>query len=69
MLHILGLDQNLISVSKIGNAGVQYVFEKFTCKMVQGAMAPMRGVQIGTLYKLLGRTNIDESANVVCLHS
>ena len=32
------------------------MFEKNTCKMVQGSMVLMRGAQIGTLYKLLGST-------------
>ena len=31
------------------------MFEKFTCKMVRGEMVLMRGIKIGTLYKLLGR--------------
>ena len=57
MLHILGLSRNLIFVNKMGDASVQIVFEKDTCKMVWGVMVTMRGIRIGTLYKLLGRTN------------
>jgi hypothetical protein len=34
VLHILGLDRTLISVSKMDNAGVKKVFEKETCRMV-----------------------------------
>ena len=41
------------------DAGVKIMFEKDTCKMVQGALVLMRGVQIGTLYKLQGNTVID----------
>jgi len=52
VLHIPALARNLISVSKLDDAGVKTVFEKDTCKMVQGALVLMRGVQIGTLYKL-----------------
>ena len=59
MLHILGLARNLISVSKMADAGVKTVLKKDRCKMVRGAMVLMRGVQYGTLYKLLGRTVID----------
>jgi hypothetical protein len=56
VLHIPKLARSLISVSKLGDAGVKIVFEKDTCKMVRGAMVLMRGVRCGTLYKLLGRT-------------
>ena len=56
VLHIPGLARNLISLSKMGDAGVQTVFEKDRCKMVRGAMVLMRGVQYGTLYKLLRKT-------------
>jgi hypothetical protein len=38
------------------DVGVDTVFGKNTCKMVQGEMVLMRGVQCGTIYKLLGRT-------------
>ena len=33
------------------------MFEKDTCKMVRGAMVLMQGIRIGTLYKLLGKTD------------
>jgi hypothetical protein len=56
VLHIPKLARSLISVSKLGDAGVKTVFEKNTCKMVRGAMVLMRGVCCGTLYKLLGST-------------
>ena len=56
VLHIPNLARNLISVSKMDDAGVKTVFEKNTCKMVRGSMVLIRGVRIGTLYKLLGST-------------
>jgi hypothetical protein len=59
VLHIPGMARNLISVSKIEDAGVKTIFEKGTCRMVRGAMVLMRGVQFGTLYKLLGSTISD----------
>ena len=52
VLHIPALARNLISVSKMDDAGVKTVFEKDTCKMVRGELILMRGVWIGTLYKL-----------------
>jgi hypothetical protein len=56
VLHIPKLARSLISISKLGDARVKTIFEKKTCKMVQGAMVLMRGVHSGTLYKLLGTT-------------
>eukprot|EP00253_Pinus_taeda_P012798 PITA_12798 len=59
VLHNPALARNLISVSKLDDAGVKTVFEKDTCKMVRGALVLMRGVRIGTLYKLQGSTVVD----------
>jgi hypothetical protein len=59
VLHIPGLARNLIFVSKMDDAGVKTVFEKETCRMVRGEMVLLRGVWIGTLYKLLGSTISD----------
>ena len=59
VLHIPTLARNLIYVSKLDNVGVKVVFEKDTYKMVWGALVLMRGVWIGTLYKLQGSTVID----------
>jgi hypothetical protein len=56
VLHIPKLARSLISVSKLGDAGVKTAFEKNTCNMVRGEMVLMRGVHCGTLYKLLGST-------------
>jgi hypothetical protein len=44
VLHILELARNLIFISNMSDAGVHIVFEKETCKMVQGEMVLMRGV-------------------------
>ena len=63
VLHIPGLAKNLIYVSKMVNVGVKTVLKKDRCKMVQGAMVLMRGVQYGTMYKLLGRIVIDGCNN------
>jgi hypothetical protein len=52
VFHILGLARNLIFVSKMDDAEVKTMFEKETCRMVQGEMVFLKGVQIGTLHKL-----------------
>jgi hypothetical protein len=44
VLHILGLERNLISISKMTNVGVHTLFHKDTCKIVKGAMVLMKGV-------------------------
>jgi hypothetical protein len=59
VLNILGLAINLISVRKMDDAGVKTVFEKETRRMVQGAMVLLKGVWIGTLYKMQGNTISD----------
>jgi len=59
VLHIPALDINLISVSKMDDAGVKKMFEKDNCKIVHGPLVLMQGVHIRTLYKLLGGTIID----------
>ena len=41
MLDIPGLDQNLIYACRMGDVSIQTVFEKDTCKMVQGEMLLM----------------------------
>ena len=59
VLHIPALAKNLISVSKLDDVGVKTVFEKDTCKMVRGALVLMKGVWIGTVYKLQRSTVVD----------
>lgn len=65
VLHIPELARNLISMSKLGDVGVQTVFEKETCTVIRGAMVLMRGVWVGTLYKLLGSIYIGDCNNIV----
>jgi hypothetical protein len=57
--HILVLAINFISIRKMDDAGAKIVFEKETCRMARGAMVLLKGVQIGTLYKLQGITISD----------
>jgi hypothetical protein len=59
VLHIPGMAKNLISISKMEDAGVKTIFEKGTCKMVRAAIVLMKGAHFGTLYKLLGSTISD----------
>jgi hypothetical protein len=49
VLHILRLEKNLISVTRMSDTRVHIVFEKDSCKMVRGAMVLVREVWIGTL--------------------
>jgi hypothetical protein len=44
VMHIPGLARNLIFVSKMDDAGVKTIFEKETCRKVQGAMVLLKGV-------------------------
>ena len=57
VLYIPGLAINLIFFSTMADASVWTMFEKDTCKMVRGDVVLMRGIKIGTMYKLLGKTN------------
>eukprot|EP00253_Pinus_taeda_P016487 PITA_16487 len=65
VIHIPTLARNLITLSKLDDAGVKPLFEKDTCKMVRGALVLMGGVQIGTLYKLQGSTIVDGCVSYV----
>ena len=67
VLHIPNPAINLISVRNMDVAGVKTVGGDGGCKMVQGSMVLMRGVRYGTLYKLLGKTIIDECNNFFVL--
>jgi hypothetical protein len=62
VLHILGLAINLISIRKMDDVGVKTMFEKETCRMVQRAMVLLKGVHIGTLYKIQG-INLSNGCN------
>jgi hypothetical protein len=65
VLHIPGLERNLISVSKMSDVGVHTLFQKDSCKMVRGAMVLMKGVRIGTLYNFLGSVNSIGCNNII----
>ena len=65
VLHIPGLARNLIYVSTMIDASVRTMFEKDTCKMVRGTMVLMQGIKIGTLYKLLVKTENGSCNQVV----
>jgi hypothetical protein len=65
VLHIPGLEINLISFSKMSDDGVHSLFQKDSCKMVRGAMVLMKGVWIGTLYNLLGTVNSTGCNNII----
>ncbi|KAH9291902.1 hypothetical protein KI387_042909 [Taxus chinensis] len=67
VLHIPGLTRNLISVSKMNDAGVQVAFSKDNCKMVWGAMVLARGIRTGTLFKLEASVVTDECNSSVVL--
>ena len=69
VLYIPALARNLISISKLDDAGAKTLFMKDTCKMVQGALVLMWGVQIGTLYKLQGSIVVDGCNSYVVLES
>jgi hypothetical protein len=62
VLHIPGLAINLISVSRMDDAGVKTIFEKETSRMVRGEMVLLKGVWFGTLYKIQG-INISDGYN------
>jgi hypothetical protein len=67
VLHIMGLERNLIYVNKMSDACVHTLFQKDSCKMVRGVMILMRGVQIGTMQKLLGNVDSTRSNSFVAL--
>jgi hypothetical protein len=49
VLHILGLERNLISIIKMSDAWVHTLFMKDSCNMVIGVMVLMKGFWIGTV--------------------
>jgi hypothetical protein len=65
VLHILGLEINLIYVNKMSDVGVHTLFYKDSCKMVRGVVVLMKGFQIGTLYKILGNVDLTGCNNIV----
>ena len=69
MLHIPSLAQNLISISIMSDAGIHTIFDKDSCKMVRREMVLMRGMRIGTLYKLMERTDSNSCYHMVVLET
>jgi hypothetical protein len=67
VMHFPKLSMSLISVRKLDDVGVDTVFGKGSCKRVRGAMVPMRGVQCGNMYKLLGSSYTNGCNNFVVL--
>jgi hypothetical protein len=55
----------MIFVSKMSDAGVHTLFQKDMCQNGQGVMVLMKGVRIGTLYKLLGNVDSTGCNNIV----
>jgi len=56
VLHIPALARNLISISKLDDAGVNIVFQEGYLQHGLGALVLIRGVWTGTFYKLQGST-------------
>eukprot|EP00253_Pinus_taeda_P034905 PITA_34905 len=69
VLHIPALAKNLISTTKLDDAGVKTVFKKDICETVCRALVLMQGVRVGTLYKLQGSTVVDGCNSSVVLES
>jgi hypothetical protein len=55
----------MIFVNKMSDASLHTLFHNDSCKMVKGVMVLMKGVHIGTLYKLLGNANLTGCNNIV----
>ena len=66
VLHIPNLVRNLISVRNMDVAGVKTMCGDGGCKILRGSMVLIRGFRYGTLYKLLGKTIIDECKKKMC---
>ena len=49
----------------MSDVGFHTLFHKDMCKMVKGVMVLIKGVQIGTLYNLLGNVNSIGCNNIV----
>jgi hypothetical protein len=65
VIHISSLEINLIYIIKMSDAGVITQFHKDMCKKVRGTMILMKGVWIGTLYKLLGNVDSIGCNNII----
>jgi hypothetical protein len=67
VLHISGLERNLISFSKMSDVGVHTLFHKDSCKPVRGVMVLMKGVWIGSLYNILGNFDSTRCNKIISL--
>jgi hypothetical protein len=67
LIHILVLAKNLIFVRKMDDAEKKTIFEKETCRIVQGVMMLLKGNRFGTMYKLQGRI-ISDGCNSSIVH-
>jgi hypothetical protein len=65
VLHILGLERNMIFIMNVSDAGGHTLFQKDLCNMVRGVMVLMKGFRIGTLYKLLGSVDLTGCNNII----
>jgi hypothetical protein len=65
VLHISGLERNMISINKMIDTGVHTLFQKDSYKMFRGVMILMRRVHIGTFYKMLGNVDSTGCNNIV----
>lgn len=67
VLHILGMDRTLIYIRKISDVGVNIIFEKEMCRMVQGSVVLLRGFWTRKLSELLGSIANDGCRNSIFL--
>lgn len=64
VLHIPSLAQNLLSVSKLNDVGVQVTFVHDGCKMTRGSIILAKGECIGILYRLYAKPMCYNSVSV-----
>jgi hypothetical protein len=55
----------MISIRKMSDVGVHTLFQKDSCNILRGVMVLMKGVRIGTLYKLLGNVDLTGCNNII----
>lgn len=63
VMYIPSLAKNLIFISKMFDADVDFSCNKTSCKIVHGSIVLTWGVQVGTLYRLLESTMTDKCNN------
>jgi hypothetical protein len=57
----------MISIRIMSDVDMHSLFHKDMCKMVKGAVVLMKGIWIGTSYKLLGNVDMTGWKNVFVL--